>query len=138
MGAWRSSAGQVVTVLCRLEEIEPGGSKGVLPNRRGRDRVMLIRQGSRVYGYVNACPHYDGVPLGWKKDTFLNGDRTRIRCASHGALFRIDDGVCEIGPCLGQALTPVAVSVRDGQVCLDEPIEAERSDAPSAQLATTF
>lgn len=104
--------------LCRLDEIADGGTRGVLPDARGRDRVLLIRRGDRVLGYVNNCPHYDRAPLGWRKDAFLNGDGTRIMCAAHGALFRIEDGVCEVGPCLGQALTPVALVLRDGDVCL--------------------
>lgn len=103
-------------ILCALDDIPDGSSKGVLPNARGRDQVLLIRRGSRVYGYVNNCPHYDRAPLGWKKDEFLNGAKDRIMCAAHGALFRIDNGECVIGPCLGQALTQVPTTVEDGQV----------------------
>ena len=108
-----------MTPLCRIDDIPEGGARGVLPGRRGRDRVVLLRRGGRVFAWVNNCPHYDRAPLGWRKDEFLNGDGTRILCAAHGALFRIEDGVCEIGPCLGQALTPVPVRVEDGTVWLD-------------------
>lgn len=120
MGAQRPAFGQRerVSILCALDDILPGGSKGVLPNKRGRDQVVLVRQGDRVYGYINNCPHYDRAPLGWKKDAFLNGEGTRIMCAAHGALFRIEDGRCEIGPCLGQSLTPVALEVSDGVIRL--------------------
>lgn len=110
-----------MTLLCRLDDIPEGGARGVLPNVRGRDGVVLLRRGRQVYAYVNNCPHYDRAPLGWRKDEFLNGDGSRILCAAHGALFRIEDGVCEIGPCLGQALTPVAVRVEGGAVYLDAP-----------------
>lgn len=102
--------------LCRLADIRDGHSKGVAPDRRGRDRILLIRQGERLYGYVNNCPHYDRAPMAWKKDEFLNGDRSKIVCAGHGALFRIEDGVCELGPCLGQALKPVDLVVEAGAV----------------------
>ncbi|WP_439140886.1 Rieske (2Fe-2S) protein [Planktotalea sp.] len=102
--------------LCNLDDIADGRSKGAVPDKRGRDRVLLVRQGERVYGYVNTCPHYDRAPMAWKKDEFLNGDHSKIVCASHGALFRIEDGVCELGPCLGQALEPVHLTVRDGAV----------------------
>jgi nitrite reductase/ring-hydroxylating ferredoxin subunit len=110
-----------MTVLCQLADIPEGGSKGALPNARGRDQVVLIRQGPRVYAYVNNCPHYDRAPLGWKKDAFLSGDGQHIMCAAHGALFRVADGACEVGPCLGQSLEPVAVAVRDGAVFLTAP-----------------
>ncbi|MHA7888807.1 Rieske (2Fe-2S) protein [Roseicyclus sp.] len=109
-----------MTFLCRLDDIPEGGARGALPNARGRDGVVLLRRGGRVYAYVNNCPHYDRAPLGWRKDEFLNGDGTRILCAAHGALFRIEDGVCEIGPCLGQALTPLPVRIEGGAVFLDD------------------
>lgn len=107
-------------ILCSLSDIPDGGSKGVLPNERGRDQALLVRKGARVYAYVNNCPHYDRAPLGWKKDAFLDGAGEKIMCASHGALFRIEDGVCVIGPCLGQALDAISVSVVDGQVVQDD------------------
>jgi len=122
MGTRRSTFGQKVTFLCRLDDIAPGGSKGVLPNDRGRDQVLLVRQRDRVYGYINNCPHYDKAPLGWKKNEFLSGDRQHIMCAAHGALFRVTDGECEIGPCLGQSLTPIRLSVRRGNINLDQPL----------------
>lgn len=103
-------------VLCRLEEIAVGGSKGVLPDARGRPRGFLVRQADRVTGYVNICPHHDRAPLEWKTDAFLNGAGDHIQCASHGALFRIEDGYCVIGPCTGQSLRPLAIRVEDGQV----------------------
>ena len=107
--------------LCALSDVPLGGAIGVLPNERGRDQILLIRQGPRIYAYTNRCPHYDRVPLGWQKNRFLTADGTRIMCASHGALFRIEDGLCEIGPCLGQSLTPVPTRVEDGAIWLNLP-----------------
>ena len=104
--------------LCYFDDLPEGGSKGVHPNERGRDQILLVRQGSRVYGYLNACPHYGRTPLGWKKDEFLNKNQDRIMCAAHGALFRVNDGVCVLGPCLGQRLKKRSVVVRDGKVIL--------------------
>lgn len=103
-------------LICALHDIPDGGSKGALPGPRGRDRVLLVRKGDDVFGYINNCPHYDRAPLGWKKDEFLNGAKDRIMCSAHGALFRIEDGICEIGPCLGQALTPIRITVEGGLV----------------------
>ncbi len=96
----------------------------MLPGKRGRDRVFLVRQGRRVYGYINNCPHYDKAPLGWKRDEFLNGTQTHIMCAAHGALFGIEDGVCEIGPCLGQSLTPVPLKVEAATISLGVDLES--------------
>jgi nitrite reductase/ring-hydroxylating ferredoxin subunit len=36
----------------------------------------------------------------------------RIVCAAHGALFDITNGLCTLGPCLGDALVPVPLTVQ--------------------------
>ncbi len=72
-----------------------------------------MRQGDAVRVYVNSCPHI-GVPLDWAPDRFLSHDRQRIICAMHGAEFRITDGVCTAGPCLGDRLEAVMIEIKDG------------------------
>ncbi|SMX29897.1 Rieske [2Fe-2S] domain protein [Pelagimonas phthalicica] len=108
-----------MTILCKLLDIPDGGSLGVSPNARGRDQIVLIRKGADVFAYRNNCPHYDRAPLGWKKDEFLNKDQNRIMCAAHGALFRIEDGECVVGPCLGQKLEKLSVGVIGDDVVLN-------------------
>lgn len=128
MGAGRAasecqeSGGQegVSQRLYRVDDLIDGRSRGFDPGGTGRDTMFVVRQGARLFGYRNACPHYDRARMAWKKDEFLNGDRSHILCAAHGALFRIDDGECVIGPCLGQRLSPVALGVRDGWVWLED------------------
>jgi len=120
---WWPTSCEEVTFLCQFDDIPLGGSLGVLPNERGRDQVLLVRQGDGIYGYVNNCPHYDRAPLGWKKDEFLSGDRKHIMCAAHGALFRIEDGACTLGPCLGQNLEPVDIIVQDASVFLTKGVD---------------
>ena len=68
---------------------------------------------------VNSCPHTGG-PLDWVEDQFLDLDRRHILCATHGALFRIEDGHCLAGPCKGKGLTAVAIVVAEGEVRLAE------------------
>jgi nitrite reductase/ring-hydroxylating ferredoxin subunit len=129
MGPWRAasgqevSAGKVKTPLCRLDALADGASIGVLPDERGRDQLLLVRQGTQVHGYVNRCPHYDRVRLGWKRNEFLNGDGDRIMCAAHGALFKIDDGSCVLGPCLGKSLSKVDLEISDEMIYLTSTID---------------
>jgi nitrite reductase/ring-hydroxylating ferredoxin subunit len=97
--------------LCRLEDLADRSARGVevpgLPSK-----VVVVRTGESIFGYLDACPHYSpGTPMAWKTDRYLNGDRTHIMCASHGALFDIATGACIIGPCLGQSLTRVPVRI---------------------------
>lgn len=103
-------------VLCRLDEIADGGSKGLWEDSRGRALVFAVRRGHEVFAYHNTCPHYGNTRLGWRKDEFLNGAGDQIICSAHGALFGIEDGVCAVGPCLGQSLSKLETWLQDGNV----------------------
>lgn len=88
-----------------------GGSKGLSLQLGDREiEVLAIRFGTKVYCYLNRCPH-TGVNLDWVADQFLDNSGEYVQCATHGALFRIDDGFCVSGPCAGQALTALKVRV---------------------------
>jgi len=95
--------------LCHLDELPDGDSRGFDPFRVGQDTLLVVRQGRRIHAWLNSCPHIEGTPMAWRKDAFLNAARDRIVCAAHGALFDIVSGRCDLGPCLGQSLTPVQV-----------------------------
>jgi nitrite reductase/ring-hydroxylating ferredoxin subunit len=105
--------------LCRLEDLPDGASKGFLPPGGSFGGLFAVRQGTNVYVYVNACPHI-GTPLDWVPDRFLSADRSSIICATHGAEFRITDGVCVRGPCRGDSLERVLIEVNDGFVLVPE------------------
>ncbi|MBS0562266.1 MAG: Rieske 2Fe-2S domain-containing protein [Proteobacteria bacterium] len=102
-------------LLCRIEDIPDGGSRGFPPPPGGFTGLFAIRQGERVLIYVNSCPHL-GVPLDWAPDRFLSADGSLIVCATHGAEFAIADGRCLRGPCRGERLEAVAAEIRDGAV----------------------
>jgi nitrite reductase/ring-hydroxylating ferredoxin subunit len=99
-------------MLCRLDEIDDGGSAGF---EIGRTLILAVRRGETVRAYVNSCPHV-GTPLDMWPGRFLTKDGKYILCATHGALFEIDDGKCVAGPCVGQGLTPVETRLGDGLV----------------------
>jgi nitrite reductase/ring-hydroxylating ferredoxin subunit len=104
--------------LCRLGDLEDPGSRGfAVAASGGMVDILVVRQGGRVYGYLNSCPH-TGAPLDWVPGQFLDLQREYIQCATHAALFRIPDGVCVAGPCAGDQLMPVPLAVEDGQVIL--------------------
>ncbi len=76
---------------------------------------FVVRKGDEVFAYENYCVHV-GHPLNWAPDAFLTKDRSAIICASHGAMYEIDTGLCFAGPCLGKSLRTVDATVRDGIV----------------------
>ncbi len=101
--------------LCRLADIPDGASKGFAAVGGGFTGLMAIRRRNEVFVYVNSCPHI-GTPLDWTPDRFLSRDGRTIVCATHGAQFRIDDGMCISGPCIGDSLEAVPTEIREGTV----------------------
>ena len=115
-------------LLCRLDELRDGASRGFSVSAPddweddweldpGDDPLELfaVRRGDRVDVYVNRCPHL-GTPLEWRPDRFLDEAGEHAVCATHGALFQLDDGLCVYGPCRGDRLQALAVELRGGDV----------------------
>ncbi|MGC3983054.1 MAG: Rieske (2Fe-2S) protein [Steroidobacteraceae bacterium] len=103
-------------VLCRLEDLPEGKSKGFLPIRR-EDQVFAVRKGDQVHVYMNSCPH-EWAPMDFRKDYFLSGDGSDIVCYAHGAHFTIEGGVCTAGPCVNQELLKVPFRIEDGAIVI--------------------
>lgn len=81
--------------------------------------LFVVKKQQQCYLYKNSCPHL-GIELEWQPDQFLDIDAELIQCATHGALFRIEDGLCLAGPCQGESLTPVAYEIdTEGYICID-------------------
>ncbi len=108
------------TPLGRVDDIPDGGSAGFNVDAPGGRRFyMAIRRGGDVYLYDNSCPHL-GSPLDFTPGRFLNSEKTHILCATHGALFRIEDGFCVSGPCAGKSLRAAPFEIRDGVILLSD------------------
>jgi len=106
------------TFLCDLEDLMQRNSIGFTINSGNATRhLFLVQQGGKVYGYINRCPH-TGVSLDWVPDQFLDITGKLIQCATHGAQFRIEDGLCVYGPCSGDSLTPAPITIEKEKVFL--------------------
>ena len=97
-----------------LDAIADGAARNyVLRMRSGRFHGFVVRRGEQAWGYVDRCPHA-GVPLAQALDEYLTPNGDLIACSWHGALFRVEDGACVGGPCVGARLTPWPVAVVNG------------------------
>lgn len=107
-----------MSVICRVDDIADRSGRGYTVTRDGIETdIMIVRLGRIIRAYVNVCPHL-GVNLDWQPDYFFDFERRHILCGVHGALFRVADGVCVHGPCLGRSLEAVPIEVCDGEVRL--------------------
>jgi nitrite reductase/ring-hydroxylating ferredoxin subunit len=111
--------------LCEIADIAPGHSRGFrIEGESVPVLAFLVRplgaRADEVYGYVNQCAHRS-MPLEWVEDEFLDEARKVIVCATHGAIFRIKDGLCIEGPCPGKSLQALSLDVREGRVYVGTP-----------------
>jgi len=99
--------------LCTLGSIPDGSARGF--ELDADTPVLVVRQGDRAWAYINRCPHV-GVQLNWTPDQFMSLDNAHLQCSMHGAQFRIKDGFCIYGPCIGRSLEALPLSIDNDQI----------------------
>ena len=105
--------------LMALDRLVDGGFAEVEVILDGdAESLLLYRHGDDVRAWLNICPHA-GRRLDWAPGQFLKSRDGLLVCAAHGASFELDGGRCVAGPCRGDALRAVPVTVRDGAVWLE-------------------
>ncbi len=100
------------------------GEAAVFEFQRGghREEGFVLRHPKGFSAFVNRCPHWL-VDLDLGDGRFYDNKIDRIYCKTHGALFLVDTGVCEYGPCAGSALEGLTLRL-DGD---DALVEVPRS-----------
>lgn len=71
---------------------------------------FLLRFRDSYVAYENRCPHWS-VPLDAEENQFLDSSESFVFCPMHGAGFDAMDGSCFQGPCEGDALERLEVSI---------------------------
>ena len=112
-------------MLCHFDEVPDGGAKGVETGSGDERRdIILLRRGEKVFAYVNRCPHM-GTPLETFPDKFLDQTGELLICSTHGARFRVENGLCVGGPCKGASLESVRIRIKDDEIHLEAENFAE-------------
>lgn len=71
---------------------------------------LVLLWEERLRAFENRCPHWK-TPLDTHGPELWSKREGMLVCQTHGALFRPDDGYCEIGPCQGDALQKLEIEV---------------------------
>lgn len=118
--------------LCRLDDLEELQAVEMTVEER---KLFAVRWDNNLYAYWNSCPHM-GIPLNWMPEKFLDPDGVFLQCSSHGALFKIDDGECVGGPCVGDHLSPVTLKCDGDQyfIAANQPLPAPLVNLRAAAL----
>jgi nitrite reductase/ring-hydroxylating ferredoxin subunit len=84
---------------------------------RPREALVLLGSDGEPRAYLNRCRHLP-IPLDSGSKQYLTHGGEYLICGTHGALYRLDDGVCTAGPCLNLALEKLTVLEENGVLCL--------------------
>jgi nitrite reductase/ring-hydroxylating ferredoxin subunit len=119
---WRENPLAPVPGTCigSLDDIpEEGVKELVFGTGRRVFSMLLVRCGSGVRAYVNACPHV-WLPLTFRSPRVLSADRERLVCSNHHAEFSVEDGAALSGPVTpGCRLASIPVQVgADGELII--------------------
>jgi|SRR5271165_1074609 len=107
----------MVRLIGRLDDFREGEARAFGPFDGSRAKAFAVRRNGCLYAYWDACPHYNGTPMAWRTNAYLNAAGDRIVCASHGAEFDIETGSCVHGAALGQSLEPAPIeATADGEL----------------------
>jgi nitrite reductase/ring-hydroxylating ferredoxin subunit len=116
--AWQAlpSAPAPGTPVCLLAEIADGsGRMFAFAGGDQEFRLLVLRSGATCLGYVNRCPHF-GVPLAARDDQLILSPGQWVKCNTHYARFRWQDGYCDSGDCEGESLLAVPLHLHDGSI----------------------
>jgi nitrite reductase/ring-hydroxylating ferredoxin subunit len=87
-----------------------------------QEAIVLLDAAGMLRAYVNRCQHLP-IPLDGGSGRFLTADGKFLQCGTHGAIYRLEDGVCVEGPCDGRALEALELELAgDAIVLLFDPL----------------
>jgi nitrite reductase/ring-hydroxylating ferredoxin subunit len=100
-----------------LSLIEGGEGQRFELQREGLEALagFCVRFEGRPRAYLNRCAHVP-VELDWQPGNFFDESGSYLICATHGAMYEADSGVCVAGPCRGKALRPLLVKEAAGML----------------------
>ena len=105
-GEWRCSAADV-----------PPGHTAKFTLQCGARSVagFVVNHDGAFHAYVNRCPHV-GTPLDLWPNEFLSEDGRVLVCSTHGALYEPSTGYCTAGPCAGDSLAALPLTLEGDTV----------------------
>ena len=87
-------------------------------NGRPREALVLVDGNRMPRAYLNLCRHLP-IPLDAASRQFLRDGQ--LQCVTHGARYRLEDGLCVTGPCRGFSLYALELRVEGDNLFVVEP-----------------
>ena len=77
-------------------------------------RAFAIRYAGQVHAYLNRCTHVP-MEMDYQPNRFFDSTGHWLMCATHGAMYQPQTGMCRMGPCRG-GLYKIELSESDNAV----------------------
>ena len=108
-------------MIAKVDEVRPGSVKKFwLICQKYRIDAFLVNDQGKFFAYVNRCRHM-ATPLDFVRDEFFSDDHRHLMCYTHGALYEPDTGLCVSGPCKGESLFRLPLTIDRGEVLVECP-----------------
>ena len=109
--------GVAAQFLCPAEALADGGAgvRFTVEINTRQVGAFAVRFDGAVHGYLNQCAHVP-MELDWQEGQFFESSGLYLICATHGAMYEPDSGLCVGGPCRGAALVKLRIEEREGKV----------------------
>lgn len=82
---------------------------------------MVLDDAGTPRAYLNRCKHLP-IPIDCGSRDFFDEDGKELICVTHGATYRLEDGLCTFGPCKGEALEALDVARREDGYYVTDPL----------------
>ena len=104
-----------ITIAVELFENDPFSIKfDYISNGENLTGFALLFEGT-YYVYKNQCQH-PPVELDWEGNQFFDEENKFIICATHGAIYQPETGLCVGGPCNGKKLTTMPFEIEEDSI----------------------
>ena len=108
-------------VVAGVDEIPSGTVKKFwLICGKYRIDCFVVNHRGQFRAYINSCRHMV-TPLDFVRYQFFTEDGSHLVCATHGALYEPDTGLCVDGPCEGLSLHALPVVVDRAEIIVGCP-----------------
>ena len=104
-------------LICASDAVAEGGKGVRFPVLAFGDAAtgFVVRYDGKPRAYLNRCAHVP-IELDWAEGEFFESSGLYLMCATHGAIYVPDSGLCAGGPCKGGRLRPITVRELDGKI----------------------
>lgn len=106
-------------IICKSEALleKSIGVRFSVPELGENLSAFIVRFQNKPYAYLNRCAHLP-IEMDWNEGDFFTREKDFLICATHGAQYEPQSGLCVLGPCQEKRLGPIEVNEHNGVISI--------------------